>query len=105
MCCFLVVPIFFRMDLTYRSRIESQVVDQMACQGLRTVCVAFKDFDPSKEPEWLHEADVSDPRYPTRIPRRRLTITALPLTPEKCTDVTLYNVELDLTCLVIVGMR
>lgn len=30
----------------------------MACDGLRTICVAFRDFPSSPEPDWDNENDI-----------------------------------------------
>lgn len=93
------------MDAVYMNQVERQVIDQMAGQGLRTVCVAYKDFDAVAEPDWCQEASGSDPRFPTRAPRRRPMLSLEPVVAEKMTDITLFGMELGLNCLVIVGMR
>lgn len=30
----------------------------MACDGLRTICVAYRDFPSSPEPDWDNENDI-----------------------------------------------
>ena len=35
-----------------------KVIEPMACDGLRTICVAFRDFPGSPEPDWDNENDI-----------------------------------------------
>lgn len=35
-----------------------KVIEPMACDGLRTICVAFRDFNSSPEPDWDNENDI-----------------------------------------------
>lgn len=35
-----------------------KVIEPMACDGLRTICVAFRDFPSSPEPDWDNENDI-----------------------------------------------
>lgn len=30
----------------------------MACDGLRTICIAYRDFPAGKEPDWDNENDI-----------------------------------------------
>lgn len=30
----------------------------MACEGLRTICIAYRDLPSSPEPEWDNEAEI-----------------------------------------------
>ncbi|XP_055388508.1 plasma membrane calcium-transporting ATPase 2-like [Condylostylus longicornis] len=60
-------------------RIERQVVDQMTCQALRTICLAYKDFNPNEEKDWNEFASQSDRKF--------------------------YKMELGLACLGLAGMR
>lgn len=30
----------------------------MACEGLRTICIAYRDLPPNPEPEWDNEAEI-----------------------------------------------
>ncbi|XP_065097458.1 plasma membrane calcium-transporting ATPase 4 isoform X4 [Paramisgurnus dabryanus] len=39
-----------------RDEMVRKVIEPMACEGLRTICVAMRDF--SSEPEWENEADI-----------------------------------------------
>lgn len=34
------------------------VVEPMAMEGLRTICVAYRDFDANAEPDWEEDADI-----------------------------------------------
>lgn len=35
-----------------------KVIEPMACDGLRTICVAYRDFPSSPEPDWDNENDI-----------------------------------------------
>ena len=35
-----------------------QVIEPMACEGLRTICIAYRDLPLSPEPDWENEAEI-----------------------------------------------
>ena len=35
-----------------------KVIEPMACDGLRTICVAYRDFPADPEPNWENENDI-----------------------------------------------
>ena len=39
-------------------RLVQTIIEPMACDGLRTICVAYRDFSPNKLPDWDDEASV-----------------------------------------------
>ncbi|XP_036000268.1 plasma membrane calcium-transporting ATPase 3b isoform X3 [Fundulus heteroclitus] len=41
-----------------RDEMVKQVIEPMACEGLRTICIAYRDLQPSPEPEWDNEAEI-----------------------------------------------
>ncbi|XP_030357163.1 plasma membrane calcium-transporting ATPase 2 isoform X2 [Strigops habroptila] len=41
-----------------RDEMVKKVIEPMACDGLRTICVAFRDFGSSPEPDWDNENDI-----------------------------------------------
>uniref|UniRef100_A0A8C6YDZ7 Calcium-transporting ATPase n=1 Tax=Naja naja TaxID=35670 RepID=A0A8C6YDZ7_NAJNA len=41
-----------------RDEMVKKVIEPMACDGLRTICVAFRDFPSDPEPEWDTENDI-----------------------------------------------
>ncbi|XP_035886705.1 plasma membrane calcium-transporting ATPase 2 isoform X2 [Phyllostomus hastatus] len=41
-----------------RDDMVKKVIEPMACDGLRTICVAFRDFPSSPEPDWDNENDI-----------------------------------------------
>uniref|UniRef100_A0A8C5CLV5 Calcium-transporting ATPase n=1 Tax=Gadus morhua TaxID=8049 RepID=A0A8C5CLV5_GADMO len=42
-----------------REEVMEQVVEPMASEGLRTICLAYRDFPPADgEPDWDNEADI-----------------------------------------------
>ncbi|XP_041859273.1 plasma membrane calcium-transporting ATPase 3b isoform X1 [Melanotaenia boesemani] len=41
-----------------RDEMVKQVIEPMACEGLRTICIAYRDLQPNPEPEWDNEADI-----------------------------------------------
>ncbi|CAL8360350.1 unnamed protein product [Lota lota] len=42
-----------------RDEVMQQVVEPMASEGLRTICLAYRDFPPADgEPDWDNEADI-----------------------------------------------
>lgn len=38
--------------------IDYQVIEPMACEGLRTICIAYRDLPSNPEPDWENEADI-----------------------------------------------
>ncbi|KAM6468167.1 plasma membrane calcium-transporting ATPase 2 isoform 4-T4 [Liasis olivaceus] len=41
-----------------RDEMVKKVIEPMACDGLRTICVAFRDFPSNPEPDWDNENDI-----------------------------------------------
>uniref|UniRef100_H3AUN5 Calcium-transporting ATPase n=1 Tax=Latimeria chalumnae TaxID=7897 RepID=H3AUN5_LATCH len=41
-----------------RDEMVKKVIEPMACEGLRTICVAFKDFPANMEPDWDSENEI-----------------------------------------------
>ncbi|XP_060127467.1 plasma membrane calcium-transporting ATPase 2 isoform X7 [Zootoca vivipara] len=41
-----------------RDEMVKKVIEPMACDGLRTICVAYRDFPGSPEPDWEDENDI-----------------------------------------------
>ncbi|XP_037540980.1 plasma membrane calcium-transporting ATPase 3b [Nematolebias whitei] len=41
-----------------RDEMVKQVIEPMACEGLRTICIAYRDLAPNPEPEWDNEAEI-----------------------------------------------
>uniref|UniRef100_A0A8C7PJP5 Calcium-transporting ATPase n=1 Tax=Oncorhynchus mykiss TaxID=8022 RepID=A0A8C7PJP5_ONCMY len=41
-----------------RDEMVKKVIEPMACDGLRTICVAYKDLPASPEPDWENEAGI-----------------------------------------------
>ncbi|XP_055412961.1 plasma membrane calcium-transporting ATPase 2 isoform X1 [Bubalus kerabau] len=41
-----------------RDEMVKKVIEPMACDGLRTICVAYRDFPSSSEPDWDNENDI-----------------------------------------------
>ncbi|XP_061491134.1 plasma membrane calcium-transporting ATPase 1-like [Rhineura floridana] len=41
-----------------RENVIKNVIEQMASEGLRTICLAFKDFPAGSEPNWDNEDDI-----------------------------------------------
>ncbi|KAM9095729.1 plasma membrane calcium-transporting ATPase 2 isoform X1 [Sarcophilus harrisii] len=41
-----------------RDEMVKKVIEPMACDGLRTICVAYRDFPSSPEPDWENENDI-----------------------------------------------
>lgn len=37
---------------------DPQVIEPMACEGLRTICIAYRDLPSNPEPEWDNEAEI-----------------------------------------------
>ncbi|XP_069062771.1 plasma membrane calcium-transporting ATPase 2 isoform X3 [Pleurodeles waltl] len=41
-----------------RDEMVKKVIEPMACDGLRTICIAFRDFPSNPEPDWDSENDI-----------------------------------------------
>ncbi|KAJ3586548.1 hypothetical protein NHX12_012945 [Muraenolepis orangiensis] len=41
-----------------RDDMVKQVIEPMACEGLRTICIAYRDLPGSPEPDWESEAEI-----------------------------------------------
>ncbi|CAH2221288.1 plasma membrane calcium-transporting ATPase 4 isoform X1 [Pelobates cultripes] len=41
-----------------RDEMVKKVIEPMACDGLRTICLAFRDFPAGAEPNWDSESDI-----------------------------------------------
>ncbi|KAM5231730.1 plasma membrane calcium-transporting ATPase 2 isoform 1-T4 [Hipposideros larvatus] len=41
-----------------RDEMVKKVIEPMACDGLRTICVAYRDFPSNPEPDWDNENDI-----------------------------------------------
>ncbi|XP_065279216.1 plasma membrane calcium-transporting ATPase 3 isoform X6 [Emys orbicularis] len=41
-----------------RDEMVKKVIEPMACEGLRTICLAFRDFAAGPEPDWENENDI-----------------------------------------------
>ncbi|XP_060621909.2 plasma membrane calcium-transporting ATPase 2 isoform X6 [Anolis sagrei] len=41
-----------------RDEMVKKVIEPMACDGLRTICVAYRDFPSEPEPDWESENDI-----------------------------------------------
>ncbi|XP_071331136.1 plasma membrane calcium-transporting ATPase 3b isoform X4 [Trachinotus anak] len=41
-----------------RDEMVKQVIEPMACEGLRTICIAYRDLPSNPEPEWDNEAEI-----------------------------------------------
>lgn len=41
-----------------RDEMVKKVIEPMACDGLRTICVAYRDLPGSPEPDWDNENDI-----------------------------------------------
>ncbi|KAL4655846.1 Plasma membrane calcium-transporting ATPase 2 [Arapaima gigas] len=41
-----------------RDEMVKKVIEPMACDGLRTICVAYRDFPASPEPDWDNEGNI-----------------------------------------------
>lgn len=35
-----------------------KIIEPMACDGLRTICIAYRDFSATQEPDWDNENEV-----------------------------------------------
>lgn len=49
-------PVMWWMTSLYLN--QSQVIEPMACEGLRTICIAYRDLPSNPEPEWENEAEI-----------------------------------------------
>ncbi|XP_047016285.1 plasma membrane calcium-transporting ATPase 3b isoform X4 [Ictalurus punctatus] len=41
-----------------RDEMVKKVIEPMACEGLRTICIAYRDLPGEPEPDWDNEADI-----------------------------------------------
>uniref|UniRef100_A0AAY4DPS6 Calcium-transporting ATPase n=1 Tax=Denticeps clupeoides TaxID=299321 RepID=A0AAY4DPS6_9TELE len=41
-----------------RDEMVKKVIEPMACDGLRTICIAYRDLPSTPEPEWDNESDI-----------------------------------------------
>uniref|UniRef100_A0A8C4YEB7 Calcium-transporting ATPase n=1 Tax=Gopherus evgoodei TaxID=1825980 RepID=A0A8C4YEB7_9SAUR len=41
-----------------RDEMVKKVIEPMACDGLRTICIAYRDFSSNPEPDWDSENDI-----------------------------------------------
>ncbi|XP_034064548.1 LOW QUALITY PROTEIN: plasma membrane calcium-transporting ATPase 3b [Gymnodraco acuticeps] len=41
-----------------RDEMVKQVIEPMACEGLRTICIAYRDLPGNPEPDWENEAEI-----------------------------------------------
>ncbi|XP_072928182.1 plasma membrane calcium-transporting ATPase 2 isoform X5 [Hemitrygon akajei] len=41
-----------------RDEMVKKVIEPMACDGLRTICIAYRDFPGSPEPDWDNESNI-----------------------------------------------
>lgn len=41
-----------------RDEMVKKVIEPMACHGLRTICLAFRDFPAEPEPDWDSENEI-----------------------------------------------
>ncbi|KAK6480728.1 plasma membrane calcium-transporting ATPase 2 isoform X8 [Huso huso] len=41
-----------------RDEMVKKVIEPMACEGLRTICIGYRDFPASPEPDWDNENDI-----------------------------------------------
>ncbi|XP_066565957.1 plasma membrane calcium-transporting ATPase 3b isoform X6 [Amia ocellicauda] len=41
-----------------RDEMVKKVIEPMACEGLRTICIAYRDFSGTPEPDWENENDI-----------------------------------------------
>uniref|UniRef100_A0A3Q1JET9 Calcium-transporting ATPase n=1 Tax=Anabas testudineus TaxID=64144 RepID=A0A3Q1JET9_ANATE len=41
-----------------RDEMVKQVIEPMACEGLRTICIAYRDLSCNPEPDWENEAEI-----------------------------------------------
>lgn len=43
-----------------RDDMVKKIIEPMACDGLRTICIAYRDFSAAQEPDWDNENEVVD---------------------------------------------
>lgn len=65
-----------------------KVIEPMACEGLRTICIGYRDLPCDPEPDWENEAEIVTD----------LTCVAVvgiedPVRPEVCTVKIMYSVS------------
>ncbi|XP_031800995.1 plasma membrane calcium-transporting ATPase 3 isoform X6 [Sarcophilus harrisii] len=41
-----------------RDEMVKKIIEPMACDGLRTICIAYRDFSAGQEPEWDNENEI-----------------------------------------------
>ncbi|XP_072482865.1 plasma membrane calcium-transporting ATPase 3 isoform X6 [Notamacropus eugenii] len=41
-----------------RDEMVKKIIEPMACDGLRTICIAYRDFSAGQEPEWDNETEI-----------------------------------------------
>lgn len=41
-----------------RDEMVKKVIEPMACDGLRTICIGYRDFQGVPEPEWENENEI-----------------------------------------------
>lgn len=41
-----------------RDDMVKKIIEPMACDGLRTICIAYRDFTAAQEPDWDNENEV-----------------------------------------------
>ncbi|ELV11502.1 Plasma membrane calcium-transporting ATPase 3 [Tupaia chinensis] len=41
-----------------RDDMVKKIIEPMACDGLRTICIAYRDFSAGQEPDWDNESEV-----------------------------------------------
>ncbi|XP_077469373.1 plasma membrane calcium-transporting ATPase 3b isoform X4 [Stigmatopora argus] len=41
-----------------RDEMVKQVIEPMACEGLRTICIAYRDLPSNPEPDWENEGEI-----------------------------------------------
>lgn len=94
------------MEASYKAFVTHTIIPDMAGRGLRTVCVAYRDLDPSKEPHW--KSVVTEQKNEVHLNSTEATTHNDDDSTDE-TDATSrasYHVmEVDLHCLMIVGMR
>lgn len=99
------------MESNYIDRIERQVIGRLTSHALRTICLAYKDFDVTKQPDWDQLASLSDlSRSLSQASAPFVGIVAPAIAPSTgltnmIKDKKLFKMELGLNCLGIVGIR
>lgn len=82
----------------------------MTCQALRTICIAYKDFDPNQLTNWREFATpLTIPTNSATSPKRRTPNLLTPASATSSSNLTkqkkFYEMEIGLNCLGIAGMR